>query len=371
MQQQPPIMQQHPPTKPGLRQRLHDAIHRHPRRTIVVVTLSLLIVAIFGSLALLYQPPQKMPDEVKEQPAPKPVAKRFYTPLNGQEVGTEAATRKPVTAVIIENTPDARPQSGLKEAEVIYEAIAEGGITRFLALYQQNKPELVGPVRSLRTYYVDWLAPYQPSVAHVGGSKAALDEIRNGSYRDLDQMLYGGTYWRATDRYAPHNVYTSFERLDALGNEKGYSESVFTSFGRVDGAASEAPNATVLDLAFGSATYNTHYDYDAATNSYVRSQGGAPHTDREKGHIAPAVVVAMSVDMTRVMEDGYRESINTIGSGPATVFQNGTVTEGTWRKTDRTTPLELLDANGQPISLVRGQTWISAIPNGRGAITWQ
>lgn len=364
-------MQQQPLTKPGLRQRIHDAIHRHPRRTVVVVALSLLIVAILGSLALLYQPPEKMPAPAKEPESPKPVVKRFYTPLTGLEVGTEAATRKPVTAVIIENTPSARPQSGIKDAEVIYEAIAEGGITRFLSLYQQNKPELVGPVRSLRMHYVDWLAPYQPSVAHVGGSKAALDEIRNGNYRDLDQMIYGGTYWRATDRYAPHNVYTSFERLDALGNEKGYSESVFTSFPRVDAKPSEAPTATSFDLAFGSPTYNTHYIYDPASNTYTRSQGGEPHVDREKGQITPAVIVALSVDMVRVMEDGYRESINTVGSGPATIFQNGTVTEGTWRKTDRGAPLELLNSNGEPISLVRGQTWISAIPNGRGSVTWQ
>ena len=107
---------------------------------------------------------------------------------------------------MIENSPDARPQSGLKAAGVVYEAIAEGGITRFMALYQTSKPELIGPVRSLRMYYLDWFAPYSASIAHVGGSLNALTEARSGKYRDLDQFFNSQTYWRASDRYAPHNV---------------------------------------------------------------------------------------------------------------------------------------------------------------------
>jgi hypothetical protein len=219
-------------------------------------------------------------------------------------------------------------------------------------------------------YYVDWLAPYQASVAHVGGSAAALTEVRNGTYRDIDQFFNAGTYWRASDRYAPHNVYTSFEKIDALNQSKGYTESSFTSFPRVDGKPAGVPNATTIAMNFSSPSYNTQYTYDAASNTYLRSIGGAPSEDREKGRITPSVVVALKVDMTRVLEDGYRESIQTTGSGTAYVFQNGVVTEATWRKNDRMSPLELIDASGAPISLVRGQTWIGAIPNGSGSISW-
>ena len=123
-----------------------------------------------------------------------PIPKAY--PENSLESIPQASANlsKPVTAIMIENSPDARPHSGLKQAEVVYEAIAEGGITRFLTLFQQHKPQLIGPVRSLRMYYVDWLAPYQASVAHVGGSHASLQEIRNGKYRDIDQFFNGSSY---------------------------------------------------------------------------------------------------------------------------------------------------------------------------------
>lgn len=300
----------------------------------------------------------------------KPRPKTYYSPLTGAKVKDEAATKQATTAIMIENSPDARPQSGLKDAGVVYETIAEGGITRFLAIYQQEKPQLVGPVRSLRMYYVDWLAPYNASVAHVGGSKAALDEVRGGSYRDIDQFFNPDTYWRASDRYAPHNVYTSFEKIDQLNQSKKFTTSSFKSFPREDGKAAETPNATKIAINFSSADYNTVYTYSKKSNSYVRDLGGAAHNDREKGRIAPSVVVALKVNMTRVMEDGYREAITTTGKGEAIVFQNGVAQKVTWQKNDRKSRLQLLDKEGKEIKLVRGQTWIAAVPNGQGSVSW-
>lgn len=299
---------------------------------------------------------------------PKPV---FYSPLTGEKVADEAATKQVVTAIMIENSPDARPQSGVKQAGVIYEAIAEGGITRFLALHQQDKPQMIGPVRSLRMYYVDWLAPYNASVAHIGGSAAALKEIRNGKYRDIDQFFNAGSYWRATDRYAPHNVYTSFEKLDALNAKKGFTTSTFTGFPRVDSKAAEPPTATSITINISGPLYNTAYSYDAANNRYNRNLGGKPHMDREDGAITPSVVIAMKVDMHRVFEDGYREEIKANSTGQAFIFQNGTVQEVTWKKPSRESQLAFFDTEGKEVALVRGQTWISAVPNGTGSVSWQ
>ncbi len=348
--------------------RFHTWVHAHPVRTYLLLSVGL-VLACVGIWAATYKAPVE-----PTKPTPAKIVKKadpvYYSPLTGTKVPTEATTKQAVTAIMIENSPDARPQSGVKEAGVVYEAVAEGGITRFLTMHQENKPALIGPVRSLRMYYVDWLAPYQASVAHIGGSAAALAEVRNGNYRDIDQFFNASSYWRASDRYAPHNVYTSFEKLDALNQSKGYTESSFTSFPRVDGKPSKTPAATSITMNFSSPSYNTQYAYDVASNTYLRSIGGAPSEDREKGQITPSVVVAMKVDMVRVLEDGYRESIQTSGTGTAYVFQNGTVTEATWRKNDRASPLELIDANGTPISLIRGQTWIGAIPNGSGAVSW-
>lgn len=357
--------------RPRFWTKLHDFVHKHPTATYALAGLGLILIAGLVTLALLYEKPV----EVETKPEVKPVVKQpdpvFYSPLTGVKVKDEKATKQPVTAIMIENSPDARPQSGLKQAGVVYEAIAEGGITRFLALYQEGKPKLIGPVRSVRMYYVDWLAPYNPSIAHVGGSAAALKEIRNGSYRDIDQFFNAGSYWRATDRYAPHNVYTNFTRLDALNKSKGFTSSSFTGFQRKDGKAADKPTATSIAINFSSYLFNTQYTYNKKTNTYARSQAGAPHKDREKGTISPSVVIAMHVNMHLVMEDGARESIKTTGSGKATIFQDGKAINATWKKSSRKGQLQFVDKDGKEIALNRGQTWISAVPNGSGSVSWE
>ncbi|QQR51310.1 DUF3048 domain-containing protein [Candidatus Saccharibacteria bacterium] len=353
--------------------RIIQWLRTHRTRSIVLAgVVSIILVGGVAAFMMSQQPAQS--DTTPSAPSPSkksapPVV--YYSPLTGEKVESEQATKQAVTAIMIENSPDARPQSGLKSAGVVYEAVAEGGITRFLALYQQQKPTLIGPVRSVRLYYVDWLAPYQASVAHVGGSQYALQEVRNGSYRDIDQFFNGSSYWRASDRYPPHNVYTNFERLDALNATKGYTTSNFTSFPRVDGKPAASPTANSVTINISGPLYNTAYTYDATSNTYLRSVAGGPSNDRELGRIAPSVVVAMKVDMSLVFEDGYRESITTSGTGNAVIFQNGIATECTWRKKSRSSPLELLDASGQAVPLIRGQTWIAAVPNGTGGVSWQ
>lgn len=305
---------------------------------------------------------------------------KIYSPLTGMEV-SEAESKRPVTAIMIENSPDARPQSGLKDSGVVFEAIAEGGITRFLTLHQEDQPQLIGPVRSLRPYYVDWLAAFDPSVAHVGGSAKALAEVRNGKYKDIDQFFNGGSYWRAKDRYAPHNVYTSFEKLDALNEKKGFQTSKFTSFPRVEEQANKktkpksstkAPEipATSINVTVSGPLFNSSYTYDPSTKLYARSQAGKVHTDREKGAITPRVVIVIESPISQVFEDGYREQYATIGSGKATVFQNGIVTAGTWSKASKTDQMEFKDSNGKTIPLERGQTWITVIDPSK-SVTWK
>lgn len=345
---------------------------RHKKWTIVIIIAGILAVAGGTTAALiLLNKEEPAPAVVAPAPEPEPEPVIYYSPLTGAIVPTEADTTQPVTAIMIENSPDARPQSGLKESGVVFEAIAEGGITRFLALYQEQKPKLIGPVRSLRMYYVDWLAPFNASVAHVGGSANSLKEIRNGKYRDIDQFFNDSTYWRATDRYAPHNVYTNFERIDALNERKGYTSSEFTSFKRKDSEPATAPTATSVDVKISSATYNSAYTFNTKTGLYDRSQGGAAHQDRESGRISPRVVIVMKVQQRHIFEDGWREQIDAIGSGTAHIFQDGTEQTVTWKKASREGQVTFTDADGEEVALARGQTWITAIPNGVGSVSWK
>jgi len=306
-----------------------------------------------------------------------PEAPKYYSPLTGVEVKNSSVPKRQVTAIMIENSPDARPQSGLKDAGVVFEAIAEGGITRFAALYQETKPQLIGPVRSVRPYYLSWIKPFDAAVAHIGGSANALAEVRGGEYKDIDQFFNSGAYWRATDRYAPHNVYTSFAKLDALNASKKYTTSKFKGFTRTaipkknqtTTPSSGLPKATNIGIDISSSLYNPSYVYDAKKKVYKRSLDGVPHVDREKGLITPKVVIAMKVVTTIELEDGYREQMKSTGSGNAYIFQNGTVVKGLWHKKSKNSQLSFTDKEGRVVPLNRGQTWITALPSTRN-VTW-
>lgn len=316
--------------------------------------------------------PKPAPAVIKKQlpPTPKPAATQPISELTGLPV-TAAQAARPVTAVMIENSPDARPQSGIYQAGVVFEAIAEGGITRFLTLWQETNPQLLGPVRSLRMYYLDWLSAFDASVAHVGGSAKSLAKVRGGGYVDLDQFFNAGSYWRVNYRYAPHNVYTSFAKLDALNQAKGHTHSKFGGFQRKKEAPSATPNATKIQVNISGPLYNSSYVYDKASNSYLRSNGGAPAVDRESGiQIKPKVVIVMKVQESTVLEDGYRQSINTIGNGEVWVFQDGNVYHGQWHKSDPHNQITFTNDAGQVISLNPGQTWITAIPTNQ-SVSWQ
>ena len=297
---------------------------------------------------------------------------KFYSSLTGLEVADANAVKAPVAGVIVENSPNARPQSGLSKAGIVYEAVAEGGITRFFALYQGNKPAKIGPVRSLRLYYLQWSTPYKASIFHVGGSANALSTVRNGKYHDIDEFSNGNSYWRANDRRAPHNAYTSGEKIDQTNTAKGHNESGFTGFKRADGKPAETPNATQIAINFSGPLFNTNYTYNKDSNTYARTLAGQPHNDAEAGQIAPNSIVALEVNVEHRpgSREGY-EDVITVGTGKAYIFQNGVVAQATWKRDNESAELKLIDAAGKDIALNRGQTWIAAFTPGRGSIAWQ
>ena len=320
-----------------------------------------------GALAYLhhYAPPVTpvVPAKKYVPPAPTTVA----STLSGLPVAP-SVNSQPVTAVMIENSTDARPQSGLDQAGVVFEAEAEGGITRFMALYQDTQPNYIGPVRSARPYYIQWLLGFDASYAHVGGSPDALQDITSWNVKNLDEFSNASGYERISSRVAPHNVYTSISQLNQLETSKGYTSSKFTGFPRKPEAPSKTPNVTSIDMTFSGFYYNTHYDYDASTNSYKRSEAGAAHMelnkDGSKVQISPKVVVAMVMSLTNGALDSsgaYYSNYQTIGSGKAYVFQDGTETTGTWTKTSNTSQITFTDASGKAIPFNPGQTWISAL----------
>ena len=289
------------------------------------------------------------------------------SPLTGLQVDP-ALTKRPVTGIMVENSVFARPQSGLQVAGVVYEAIAEGGITRFLALYQEARPQYIGPVRSLRPYYIDFAAPFQASIAHVGGSPAALREVRSGRYRDIDQFFNAGYYWRSSTRAAPHNVYTSFDKLDKLNRAKRYKTSIFTTWPRKEEKKLDIPTAKSINFKISGPDFYVHYDYDAKTNSYPRKVAGAAHinlksaSDRKGVRLRPKVVIALIMPYS-IASDGQHSVYDDTGTGRAYVFQDGGVEIGVWEKGGTKDQIIFKTAKGQPLPLNAGQAWLTLLAN--------
>lgn len=331
------------------------------------VVSAVVLVLIGGGLVMALHKPKPAPkpapvvtkQEVKKEP-PKPTTEPSR--LTGVQVPVEY-NLLPVTGVMIENSPDARPQSGLDQAGVVFEAVAEGGITRFLTLFQEAQPDYLGPVRSVRPYYLRWLQGFDAAVAHVGGSGEALNKIATEGIKDLDQFYNGAAYQRISQRYAPHNVYTSLGGLLAIEKDKGWTSSTFTGFARKAEKALPTPTIKTIDLNISGPLYNAHYDYDVASNKYLRSEGGQPHMDEKTAkQLSPKVVIGL-VMPKGIDADGVHTTYANVGSGKAYIFQDGGMTEGTWSKPSDKDQVKFLDATGKPIGLNPGQTWISAVGN--------
>ncbi len=283
--------------------------------------------------------------------------------LTGIDVSPDLAKGQ-ITAVMVENSPEARPQSGLVDAGVVYEAIAEGGITRFQALYLETAPSIIGPVRSVRPYYNDWALQFDAALAHVGGSSEALAEIPSLGIKDLDQFRYANAYWKDGSRYATHNTYTSIENLKKIEKQKKFTSSDFPGFPRKEDAPATKPPVNNITVNISSYLYSPVFNYNKANNTYDRVMAGAPHKDRESGKtISPKVVVVLQMDQ-RVIDGVGRLKYTNTGSNNAWVFQDGNVVKGTWQRTGRGGVLKLLNAAGKQISLNKGQTWFSTLPSG-------
>lgn len=357
-----------PNIAPVVKKRRFNFTRKHHIITAAVLAVIAIILAVFFTTK-----PVDTTLTVRSKPkinTPQPI---YYSPLSGMAV-TKAQTTLPVTAVMIENSDSARPQSGLSQAGVIFEALTEGGVTRFMALYQENQPSSIGPIRSARPYFIDWALGFDATYVHVGGSPDALAQIQAEKVKDVNQFYYGNSFTRISSRYAPHNVYTSLSTLISLENNLGYNHSTFSGFARKADQPAKIPTASVINMGMSYSDFSVSYTYQKTTNSYLRSEAGSPLVDANTNlQLNPKVVIAMVVPWTQGALDSsnaYYSSYADIGSGDCFVFQDGIVTKATWTKTSPTAPLTFTDSLGKPLALNRGQTWITAITSNSG-VTYQ
>lgn len=305
-------------------------------------------------------------NEVEENEQEVTETLNFITPLSGEPV-SQKMTARPVV-VTINNHPLARPQSGLAEADVIIELIAESNITRFLAVYESEMPERVGPIRSARDYFIDLANGYNAFYVAHGYSPDAKAMLDRGDIDHINGMMYDGTYFhRSSDRKAPHNSYsTGPEILDAaeqVGASMTLSESQMPTYVFSKEAMS---GETVTDLTIsysGDQNFVTSYSYDTTSGFYTRSSGGIETTDAESGDaLQLANVVIVEVPHQTIDAEG-RQALDFAAGGSAWLYRDGTVLEVTWREDSGI--LRLYNGTSE-VEFAPGQTWMSLIPTARG-----
>ncbi|MFA6197668.1 MAG: DUF3048 domain-containing protein [Patescibacteria group bacterium] len=273
-------------------------------------------------------------------------------------------------AIMVENQVSSRPQAGLDKSNLVYEALAEGGITRFMAIYASgDEIEKIGPVRSARAYYLDWARELDSVYAHVGGSPEALRLIPQYDIRDLNQFYNSQYFWRAKERPAPHNLYTSSKLMGFAVRDKDYPNTgnyTGWSFAGEDSAISNTLKTLTID--FSTINYQVEYKYAPATNDYARYQSGQPHVV-ETGETIKAKNIIVQFTKTRLVEEG-RLSMETIGEGVARIYRNGEEIVGTWKKDSREDRTNYYDASGQTVVFTPGTTWVEIVPTDRN-VTYQ
>ncbi|PJA89600.1 MAG: hypothetical protein CO137_03420 [Candidatus Magasanikbacteria bacterium CG_4_9_14_3_um_filter_32_9] len=300
---------------------------------------------------------------IGEQIVEKDVECKKRRVLDGVCIEENEESMVQVVGVMIDNHPDARPQSGISKASIVYEASVEGGYTRYFALFPAfSNVSKVGPVRSVRPYFLDWSAEYGSMLyMHVGGSPDALDLIKSRNIFDLNEFFGDWYFWRTASRLAPHNTYTSAELWNNYLEDKEvsivdeYKGWKFTKVEECEENCVENINIPFLYPSF-------IVDWKYLDGKYERYQAGIKDRDLEGGaFIADTIIVQKAKN--EVIDDKGRRKIYTISEGEAIVFQKGNMIKGTWQKESLTGRTRFFDENGKEMGLNAGKIWVEVVPD--------
>lgn len=300
--------------------------------------------------------------------------------INGTIVPIQKASRP--FAVVVENHVDSRPQSGLSQADLVYEALAEGGITRFLAVYQTEDVTSIGPVRSARTYFNDWAQELKAVYVHVGGNSDALYYIKQGiaGVSDADQFFNDPYFLRIISRPMPHNTYTSTVRLQALAKARKFdlTPSYESYLFKDDQASVSSEVQNTISIDFSLPAFTVSWTYDSVSNSYVRYLAGKKAVDvGNNSEIKAKNVIIQRVANWPVESDTILAiSMGTRDGGDAEFYLDGKKILGSWKYINgRTKFFKKTIVLGREINTEmefnRGKMWIEIVPPDRAVTSEQ
>jgi hypothetical protein len=296
--------------------------------------------------------------------------------LSGLEVSDKVLNSRPF-AIMINNAPEARPQSGLNKADIVMEVVDEGGITRMIGIFSSNSVDVIGPIRSARQYYAELARMFDPIYVFWGTYPEGYKLIQNmdmdvltplgdgtGASSITANISDGKDAWRDSSRVAPHNAYSSTEKLKAAAENNGYSLQGGQSplnF-KLDAADDKKGSTGSIKIDFSTATFASDFKYDKSSNKYLKSIGGNPNIDREsKEQLSFNNVVALVTDIANSGDSAGHMVVRTTGSGKAFFFFDGNVVEGAWERQSVTDAMQFKDSSGNNVLFNRGSTFIGLV----------
>ncbi len=276
----------------------------------------------------------------------------------------ESQASSSVYGVMIDNHVDARPEAGLEKAGIVFEAEAEGGITRFLAFFSSDMAiEKIGPVRSARPYFVDWANEFNALYAHVGGSPDALAKLIDEDFFAINEFFNGAYFWRDTARLAPHNVYTSSRLLNSYINKHQKNTEAFLPWKyKADADLAVRPDATNIKIEFAMSDYIVSWKYDKNNNDFIRFIADEPQKTESNDFITARNVAIMYV-AAEAIDDKLRLDLKNIGTGEALACFDGKCQSGTWSKPAKEERTRFFIGDNE-VMFNRGTTWVEVVKQG-------
>ena len=333
---------------------------------LIVTAVALFLLVGCNKKEVVNQNPKEDVIVEEETNPPKQVELLYHYPLTG--IGNEEKVEGRAVAVMVNNHPKARPQSGLDQADIVYELLAEGDVTRFLAIFQSEKPTNIGPVRSARDYYIELAKGYDSLYVAHGYSPDAERILKKGYIDQINGMQYDGSLFKRADfRKSPHNSYISFSNIIKGAEQNDYemerapNSLVFLSDEELEALAGE--QATDIDISYSAKTSNSRLQYDGDLMKYKRYSNGELTVDYETNN--PVLIDNLLVVETRhkVIDSEGRLDIDLTTGGKGYLFQSGIVIEVEWKNVDgKIVPYQ----NDEVTGLVPGKTWINVVPTKPG-----
>jgi len=337
---------------------------------------SLVLLSVLLLTACTGQPVETQPKPAPEPPAPtvqpppvdQPQKFPYTAPLTGLGSQERLDSKRPIM-VMINNAPPARPQSGIGKADLVYEVLAEGEMTRFLAIFQSQEPEVIGPVRSIRPYFIQIGIGFDAVLVHAGGSQDALETLARSDYSHLDEIPNGRYFWRESFRKAPHNLYTKPELLQQAMQDKNMrrttAEVPHFSFLPADAVIEDGEPAAKIDLTFHSLN-KAGFVYDEKEKKYMRFTAGKPHVDLSDNKQLSAANVLVISAKHRVLDSKGRRQVDVVGPGDGYLFQQGKAKKIKWKRSGGVIRAYADAALTEELPLLPGNTWVEILPTSPG-----